>query len=126
MESTGSPKVSCVAASARRFDVSAHYACGAAPAPADTQRRRRLPSARGDQLLERDPIEQRDDTPADVNQRLVAQTREEPAHRLELEPELAADLLAAHTEYELRRRVTAGLIPARQVQQEPRQPLLGA
>ena len=71
-------------------------------------------------------IEQLDRPALHLDQSFLLEAREEPAHRLELEPEVAADFLARHAQHELGRRVAAQPVAVGEVEQEDREALLGA
>ena len=113
---------------------------GACCAPDDAQQRpgvranaaRDRRAARGAQVrwptscLQRRRVEQLDRAALHLDQPFFLEPREEPAHGLELEAEVAADLLARHPQHELGGRVAAAAVAIGQVQQEHREPFLGA
>src|SRR5574340_1187231 len=71
-------------------------------------------------------IDQLHEPPANVDTAAVAKAREQPAHRLEREAEMAADLLARHAQHELAPRVAALVVAPREIDQERREALFGA
>ena len=62
---------------------------------------------------------------AHADQPFELEARQDPAHRLELQAQQAADLFAGHAQQEPVGREPAGAQPLRQVDQERRQPFLG-
>src|SRR6185312_9487263 len=56
----------------------------------------------------------------------MLKAREEPAHRFQLETEVAANLRPGHAQHEFGRRVASCAVTLRQIDQERRQALLGA
>src|SRR5574340_1048163 len=71
-------------------------------------------------------IDQLHEPPANVDTAAVAKAREQPAHRLEREAEMAADLLARHAQHKLAPRVAALVVAPREIDQERREALFGA
>src|SRR5262245_2209194 len=61
----------------------------------------------------------------DLDQAVLLELGEQPAHGLQLQPEIPADLLAGHAEVKLGRRVTAPMETAREIEKEHCEPLLG-
>src|SRR6266496_400377 len=78
------------------------------------------------QLAQCAGVEQLDRAPLNLDQAFLLKAREEAAHRLELEPEIAADFLAGHAQDELRRGVSALAVAVREIEQEHGKPLLRA
>src|SRR5215831_8657963 len=83
---------------------------------------RALPS----ELLERRDVEQFDGATLSLDQPLLLEAREQPAHRLEFESKEAAYFLACHPQHELGGGIAALSIAMRKIEQERRQSLLGA
>src|SRR5687767_1642577 len=56
---------------------------------------------------------------------VALQAREDAAHRLQREPEVAADVLARHAQAEVRRGIAEALVAARKAQEKRRDALFG-
>ena len=78
------------------------------------------------QLAQCGGVEQFDRASLNLDQTFLLEAREKAAHRFELEPEIAADLIACHTQDELRRGVSALVVSVREIEQEHRESLLCA
>src|SRR5947207_3156633 len=79
-----------------------------------------------DELLERATLEELHDAALHLDQPFLLQPRQQPADRLQLEAEIAADLLASHAQDEFRGRVAARAVALRKIEEKGREPLVGA
>src|SRR4029077_12682965 len=80
----------------------------------------------GEHALEAGDVEDAHVLLVHLDQRVLLELGEQPAHRFQLEAEIAADLLARHAQVEVRRRVAAAHEAVRKVDEEGREALLGA
>src|SRR4030095_10954955 len=70
-----------------------------------------------DEPPQRRAVEQLDGAALHLQQAVTLESREQPAHGFQLEPEIAADLLARHAQHEFARRIAAIAITIGEIQQ---------